>query len=397
MERGTVSMRVAFVLRSAEVQPLFPDLCDVTVLCSSKHCSAGMGIVEFTPPITTVVVVPPSRFNQTPHCTSAKSQLITVACRLGMLCTLCVQQALSSCPLQGHCLNKHSMPCKAARKTTINQSKEEETEPVDEEDKMMKIGSSRLGWMVCMHECHLDLCFFDVCEWWMVECVCVLIAVENSKDCIAMQSLKSELGCVCIECCVDLCCSRDEVWTEIASNQVNSLITLWNHHWWRQQLDFAPLRLLKSQVSTSTDSETRWEKPQSINQPNRQWNAVGTTTINQTKEETEPVDAEDETWWGKQQSTKPRNMESVGWMVCMKWVAELNVCGEVFFVLREGGRVCTLWWLCRGGGLDWIVLDCQVRLGWVDFWRTRPSDHSLSCHQCGMCGWVNQFSLFLGL
>ena len=27
MERGTVSMRVAFVLRSAEVQPLFRDLC----------------------------------------------------------------------------------------------------------------------------------------------------------------------------------------------------------------------------------------------------------------------------------------------------------------------------------------------------------------------------------
>ena len=27
MERGTVSMRVAFVLRSAEVQPLFQDLC----------------------------------------------------------------------------------------------------------------------------------------------------------------------------------------------------------------------------------------------------------------------------------------------------------------------------------------------------------------------------------
>jgi hypothetical protein len=31
MERGTVSMRVAFVLRSAEVQPLFLDLCDVLV------------------------------------------------------------------------------------------------------------------------------------------------------------------------------------------------------------------------------------------------------------------------------------------------------------------------------------------------------------------------------
>ena len=144
MERGTVSMRVAFVLRSAEVQPLFPDLCDVTV-CAAVETVVHAWHCRIHPPITTVVVVPPSRFNQTPHCTSAKSQLITVACRLGMLCTLCVQQALSSCPLQGHCLNKHSMPCKAARKTTINQSKEEETEPVDEEDKMMKIGSSRLG------------------------------------------------------------------------------------------------------------------------------------------------------------------------------------------------------------------------------------------------------------
>ena len=33
MERGTVSMRVAFVLRSAEVQPLFRDLCEV---CKKK-------------------------------------------------------------------------------------------------------------------------------------------------------------------------------------------------------------------------------------------------------------------------------------------------------------------------------------------------------------------------
>ena len=32
MERGTVSMRVAFVLRSAEVQPLFRDLCDPLVM-----------------------------------------------------------------------------------------------------------------------------------------------------------------------------------------------------------------------------------------------------------------------------------------------------------------------------------------------------------------------------
>ena len=29
MERGTVRMRVAFVLRSAEVQPLFRDLCEI--------------------------------------------------------------------------------------------------------------------------------------------------------------------------------------------------------------------------------------------------------------------------------------------------------------------------------------------------------------------------------
>ena len=35
MERGTVSMRVAFVLRSAEVQPLFRDLCDILVCTST--------------------------------------------------------------------------------------------------------------------------------------------------------------------------------------------------------------------------------------------------------------------------------------------------------------------------------------------------------------------------
>ena len=40
MERGTVSMRVAFVLRSAEVQPLFRDLCDT-------HCSLREVVVLF--------------------------------------------------------------------------------------------------------------------------------------------------------------------------------------------------------------------------------------------------------------------------------------------------------------------------------------------------------------
>ena len=39
MERGTVSMRVAFVLRSAEVQPLFRDLCDVAADCACRESS----------------------------------------------------------------------------------------------------------------------------------------------------------------------------------------------------------------------------------------------------------------------------------------------------------------------------------------------------------------------
>jgi hypothetical protein len=46
MERGTVSMRVAFVLRSAEVQPLFRDLCD------APFCVVVLPILS-----------PPSHFN----------------------------------------------------------------------------------------------------------------------------------------------------------------------------------------------------------------------------------------------------------------------------------------------------------------------------------------------
>ena len=38
MERGTVSMRVAFVLRSAEVQPLFRDLCDAAANMCDCAC-----------------------------------------------------------------------------------------------------------------------------------------------------------------------------------------------------------------------------------------------------------------------------------------------------------------------------------------------------------------------
>jgi hypothetical protein len=54
MERGTVSMRVAFVLRSAEVQPLFRDLCDGALVCvcvcdiTLTHLARG----QFYPPPT---------------------------------------------------------------------------------------------------------------------------------------------------------------------------------------------------------------------------------------------------------------------------------------------------------------------------------------------------------
>jgi hypothetical protein len=41
MERGTVSMRVAFVLRSAEVQPLFRDLCDAAPCLSRQRIAAS--------------------------------------------------------------------------------------------------------------------------------------------------------------------------------------------------------------------------------------------------------------------------------------------------------------------------------------------------------------------
>ena len=54
MERGTVSMRVAFVLRSAEVQPLFLDLCDVYV-CTTV---LSIDIVNPPPPKLNSQVVP---------------------------------------------------------------------------------------------------------------------------------------------------------------------------------------------------------------------------------------------------------------------------------------------------------------------------------------------------
>ena len=51
MERGTVSMRVALVLRSAEVQPLFQDLCDVCICSVVFNSVQVLDVVNPPPPI----------------------------------------------------------------------------------------------------------------------------------------------------------------------------------------------------------------------------------------------------------------------------------------------------------------------------------------------------------
>ena len=59
MERGTVSMRVAFVLRSAEVQPLFRDLCDVAADCACRESSTRyIAILTFLGGIVGYAVLP---------------------------------------------------------------------------------------------------------------------------------------------------------------------------------------------------------------------------------------------------------------------------------------------------------------------------------------------------
>ena len=50
MERGTVSMRVAFVLRSAEVQPLFRDLCDAPFCMVALPILSPLFVVQLTTP-----------------------------------------------------------------------------------------------------------------------------------------------------------------------------------------------------------------------------------------------------------------------------------------------------------------------------------------------------------
>ena len=56
MERGTVSMRVAFVLRSAEVQPLFRDLCDAAS-CLDSFSSQDCASRRILPPSTVLYLV----------------------------------------------------------------------------------------------------------------------------------------------------------------------------------------------------------------------------------------------------------------------------------------------------------------------------------------------------
>jgi hypothetical protein len=65
MERGTVSMRVAFVLRSAEVQPLFRDLCDIylqmdyyySVIVCVCMCCEVLVLYFMSIPTSTVVAI----------------------------------------------------------------------------------------------------------------------------------------------------------------------------------------------------------------------------------------------------------------------------------------------------------------------------------------------------
>ena len=71
MERGTVSMRVAFVLRSAEVQPLFRDLCGISCDLSFTENHAECVAMISPPPklllhtqFTTSCVFDAKRINQ---------------------------------------------------------------------------------------------------------------------------------------------------------------------------------------------------------------------------------------------------------------------------------------------------------------------------------------------
>ena len=62
MERGTVRMRVAFVLRSAEVQPLFRDLCRrraasvcARIVLADDTCISVPPVANSTPPRLSII------------------------------------------------------------------------------------------------------------------------------------------------------------------------------------------------------------------------------------------------------------------------------------------------------------------------------------------------------
>ena len=60
MERGTVSMRVAFVLRSAEVQPLFRDLCGQVVVSKTDIMMRLSFLTPLTPLMGRLQLIFPS-------------------------------------------------------------------------------------------------------------------------------------------------------------------------------------------------------------------------------------------------------------------------------------------------------------------------------------------------
>ena len=131
---------------------------------------------------------------------------------------------------------------------------------------------------------------------------------------------------------------------------------------------------------------------------NRQWNAVGKTTINQSTKQTvkrggnnnnQPNrgrdwtggcrgwsvarkttinQTESETWWGKQQPTKPRSLHEVsGW-----WV---KVCGEVFWKMftPSNGWSKVFCWLNKSRSKNYLGFSKKAS---IKFWRQifkRPS------------------------
>jgi hypothetical protein len=143
MERGTVSMRVAFVLRSAEVQPLFRDLCgaDVTVSSLSCHvkshvllcCASAFARCQFLPTPTFHQTLPhtsgspPSTTHHSSRLKGKERKMETIpsdAGRVGQPCaltdhpchtTLCKHTSGTQVPLENSALCVLSAPPSSPR------------------------------------------------------------------------------------------------------------------------------------------------------------------------------------------------------------------------------------------------------------------------------------------